>query len=69
VAWPHGPGHFLRDKVEDPARLKALAENEPSEALRLLLASFGRSLTVQEVRDNFSGLVDESRWTSFWTAA
>ena len=63
------PGHFLREKVEDPARLKALAESEPSETLRLLLASFGRPLTVQEVRDNFAGLVDDARWTSFWTAA
>jgi transcription elongation GreA/GreB family factor len=63
------PGHFLREKVEDPARLKARAEGEPSETLRLLLASFERPMTVQEVRDNFAGLVDEAKWTSFWTAA
>ena len=39
---PLPEGHFLRRKVEDPAGLKALAESEPSEALRLLLTSFGR---------------------------
>jgi transcription elongation GreA/GreB family factor len=61
--------HFLRRKVEDPAGLSALAEGEPAEALRLLLASFGRSLTVQEVKDHFAGIVPEDRWTAFWTAA
>ena len=66
---PLPEGHFLRRKVEDPAGLKAFAESEPSEALRLLLTSFGRSLTVQEVKDHFAGLVPEERWTPFWTAA
>ena len=66
---PLPEGHFLRRKVVDPAGLKAFAEGEPSEALRLLLTSFGRSLTVQEVKDHFAGLVPEERWTPFWTAA
>ena len=66
---PLPEGHFLRRKVEDPEGLKAFAESEPSEALRLLLTSFGRSLTVQEVKDHFAGLVPEERWTPFWTAA
>lgn len=66
---PLPEGHFLRRKVEDPKGLKAFAESEPSEALRLLLTSFGRSLTVQEVKDHFAGLVPEERWTPFWTAA
>ena len=66
---PLPEGHFLRRKVEDPAGLKAFAEGEPSEALRLLLTSFGRALTVQEVKDHFAGLIPEERWTPFWTAA
>ncbi|HVQ53927.1 MAG TPA: GreA/GreB family elongation factor [Thermoanaerobaculia bacterium] len=66
---PLPEGHFLRRKVEDPKGLTAFAESEPSEALRLLLTSFGRSLTVQEVKDHFAGLVPEERWTPFWTAA
>ena len=43
--------------------LAALAEKDPAETLRWLLASFGRSLTVQEVKDHFSGVVPEERWT------
>ena len=66
---PLPAGHFLRNKVEDPAGLKTFAENDPSEALRLLLASFGRPMTMQEVRDNFGGLVDDSKWAGFWAAA
>ncbi len=61
--------HFLRRKVEDPAGLRALAEGEPAEALRLLLASFGKPLTLQDVKDHFAGVVPEDRWSAFWTAA
>ncbi len=66
---PLAEGHFLRRKVEDGEGLSELAEKEPSEALRLLLSSFGRPLTVQEIKDHFAGVVAEDRWTTFWTAA
>ncbi len=66
---PLPPGHFLRQKVEEPETLRALSEKEPAEAVRRLLASFGREMTVQEVRDHMTGLVDEARWAGFWAAA
>lgn len=66
---PLPAGHFLRRKVEDPKGLTELADKEPSEALRLLLASFGRTLTLQEVKDHFAGIVPEERWTPFWSGA
>ncbi|MCA1581323.1 MAG: GreA/GreB family elongation factor [Acidobacteria bacterium] len=62
-------GHFLRDRLERPEEMRALAASDPSETVRRLLASFGRALTVSEIKEHLSGLVDESRWTSFWTAA
>jgi transcription elongation GreA/GreB family factor len=61
--------HFLRRKVEDPQSLVTLAESEPSETLRQLLASFGGALTLQEVKDHLSGILPEERWTAFWTSA
>ena len=61
--------HFLRRKVEDPKTLVALAESDPPEALRQLLESFGGKSTVQEVREHFSGLVPEEKWSAFWSAA
>ena len=66
---PLPEGHFLRRKVEEGPALAAFAEKEPAEALHLLLSSFGRTLTLQEVKDHFSGLVPEERWTAFWAAA
>jgi transcription elongation factor GreA len=66
---PLPEGHFLRRKVEDGKGLADFAEKEPSEALQLLLASFGRPLTMAEVKEHFAGVVPEERWTAFWTAA
>ena len=62
-------GHFLRRKVEDPASLRDLADRDPAETVRLMLDSFGRPLTVGEVKDNLAGLIDEPRWAAFWAAA
>jgi len=67
VALPEG--HFLRDKVERPETLRALVEKEPAEVVRRLLSSFGRPLSVGEVRDHVAGLVDDEHWSSFWTQA
>jgi transcription elongation GreA/GreB family factor len=66
---PLPAGHFLREKVEDPAALKALSEEKPALALRRLLDSFGRPMTVAEVKEHFAGIVDDARWSSFWAAA
>jgi transcription elongation factor GreA len=66
---PLPPGHFLREKVENLNVLRELAAREPAEAVRRLLASFERPLSAGEVREHFSGVVDDSRWSSFWTSA
>ena len=65
---PLAPGHFLREKVENPGSLRELAAKEPAEAVRRLLDSFGRPLSAGEVREHFAGIVDEERWSSFWTS-
>lgn len=62
-------GHFLRDKVENLDGLRDLVSKEPAEAVRRLLSSFGRPLSVGDVREHFSGIVDDARWISFWTSA
>ncbi|HSS44668.1 MAG TPA: GreA/GreB family elongation factor [Thermoanaerobaculia bacterium] len=62
-------GHFLRDKIEQPQKLAALAEQDAAEAVRRLLESFGRPMAVNEIKEHFGGLVEESRWGSFWAAA
>ena len=66
---PLPPGHFLRRKVDEPDALAAAAAKEPAETVHHLLESFGRPLTVAEVRDHFAGIVPDERWSSFWTSA
>lgn len=66
---PLPPEHFLRKKIEDPVGTRALAERDPAEAVRRLLDSFGRPMSLNEVKDNLTGVVEESRWGSFWAAA
>lgn len=66
---PLPEGHFLREKLVDPAGLAARAEADPASALKHLLGSSGKPLTVSEVKEAFAGVVPEERWSSFWTAA
>ena len=66
---PLPPGHFLREKVEDAAGLRARAEEDPAAAVHGLLESFGRAMPVSELRDHFAGVVEDGRWASFWTQA
>lgn len=63
------PDHVLRRKLEEPAALRALAGEDPSEMLHVVLASYGRPLTAGEVRAALAGVVDDSGWTSWWAAA
>jgi transcription elongation GreA/GreB family factor len=66
---PLPPDHFLRVKLEDPESLRSLAGEDPPEVVRRLLASFGGQASVAEIREHFSGLVEEARWSAFWAAA
>lgn len=61
--------HVLRRKLEELPALQAMAEDQPAELVRALLDSFGRTLSVTEVREHLSGIVEDSRWSAFWTAA
>ncbi|HET9227240.1 MAG TPA: GreA/GreB family elongation factor, partial [Thermoanaerobaculia bacterium] len=63
---PLQPEHVLRRKLEDRARLAAL---KPPEMLQATLQSYDRPLTAGEIRDILSGIVTESQWTSWWSAA
>jgi transcription elongation GreA/GreB family factor len=62
-------GHFLREKLLRPDDVRMLAASDPSETVRRILASFGRPVTLSELKEHLAGIVDDSRWTSFWTAA
>ncbi|HXU45767.1 MAG TPA: GreA/GreB family elongation factor [Thermoanaerobaculia bacterium] len=66
---PLETGHILRRKLEEPQALAALVKKDPPELLRAVLQSFARPLNATEIREALAGIVTESQWTGFWSAA
>jgi transcription elongation GreA/GreB family factor len=66
---PLPPDHFLNEKFTAPDALKERVLADPGAALKHLVDSFGRALTMTEVKEAVKGLVAEESWTSWWTAA
>ncbi|MDH3253453.1 MAG: hypothetical protein OEM62_00540, partial [Acidobacteriota bacterium] len=66
---PLPESHFLYRKVRHADPLRRLAAEDPPAALRLLLESVDAPLSASAIRDAVSGLIDESAWSSWWTAA
>ena len=66
---PLPEGHFLRRRFEDPEGFRAQVLGEPAQSLEELLRSFGRAMTASEVKESFIGVLPDSRWSTWWTAA
>ena len=66
---PIPPEHVLREKFTNGEKVRAEAKASPSEFFARLLQSFGRPMTMPEVRDAVIGVVPEEKWSSWWTAA
>ncbi len=66
---PLPEGHVLREKFKDPAKARADATGKPADFFARILQSFGRAMTMPEVRDAVIGIVPEEKWGSWWTAA
>jgi transcription elongation GreA/GreB family factor len=66
---PLSKGHVLREKFTNPEKLRAAALKSPGEMFARILQSFGRPMTMAEVRDAVIGIVPEEKWSSWWTSA
>lgn len=66
---PLPEGHILREKFRDPEALQTQATKKQAEFFAKLLQSFGRPMTMSEVRDAVIGVVPEKSWSSWWTSA
>jgi len=66
---PITSGHVLHEKFTDPARIKTEAMKSPADFFARILQSFGRPMTMPEVRDAVIGIVPEEKWSSWWTNA
>lgn len=50
-------------------RLKALAEADPAELVQLVLKTFGREVTLRDLKGHLKDVIPSSAWTDWWTAA
>ena len=66
---PLGEGHVLREKFTNADGLRAVAMKSPPQMFARILQSFGRPMTMPEVRDALIGIVPEEKWSSWWTSA
>jgi transcription elongation GreA/GreB family factor len=66
---PLPEGHILREKFSDPEGITTRATKKPADFFAQLLQSFGRPMTMGEVRDAVIGIVPEKSWSSWWTNA
>ena len=63
---PLPEGHVLRDKFK---KAEALRKEPAAQLFAKILQSFGRPMTMSEVRDAVIGIVPEEKWSSWWTSA
>lgn len=66
---PLRKGHVLREKFTRGEELRAEAATKPADMFARILQSFGRPMSMGQVRDSLIGIVPEEKWASWWTAA
>jgi transcription elongation GreA/GreB family factor len=61
---------FLAQRATDPAKLQALAEDDPVALIRLAVQGEGGRLKQSELKTLLTdGVIDEDAWASWWTRA
>jgi transcription elongation GreA/GreB family factor len=66
---PLPEGHVLREKFKNGEGLRKEALASPPQFFARILQSFGRPMTMGEVRDAVIGIVPDEKWSSWWTSA
>jgi transcription elongation GreA/GreB family factor len=66
---PLPEGHVLREKFTASEKVKKEAVASPPQFFARILQSFGRPMTMGEVRDAVIGIVADEKWASWWTSA
>jgi len=61
--------HILRRKIENPEELLEMRQRDPGELLLLALRSYDEPRSATQVRESVAGIVEVSKWSSFWNAA
>ena len=66
---PLQQGHVLREKFSNAEKVREEAKASPPAFFARILQSFGRPMTMPEVRDAVIGIVPDEKWTTWWTSA
>ncbi len=66
---PLPDGHLLLRRFDDVAQFRADAEKSPGEVAAALLRSLGRPASALEVRHHLRGIVADTKWAKWWSAA
>lgn len=66
---PLPEGHFLREKLSDPARLAAEVGADPAGTVRRLVESLDKPVTLASLKEAIRGLIPEESWSAWWTSA
>jgi transcription elongation GreA/GreB family factor len=59
-------GHFLRIRYEKPDRIKQMYMKEPFELFTLILKSFKRPMTIQEMKNQLCTVLDKNEMERFF---
>jgi transcription elongation GreA/GreB family factor len=66
---PLPQGHVLREKFTNSEGVRKDAVASPPQFFARILQSFGRPMSMGEVRDAVIGIVPDEKWSSWWTSA
>src|SRR4029079_2255074 len=66
---PLPEGHVLREKFTNTEGVRKEAVASPPQFFARILQSFGRPMTMGEVRDALISNVPDEKWSSWWTSA
>ncbi len=61
--------HFMMRRLVDAEAVTAEAKADVGAIMRELFASFGRALTSGEIKECMAGIVDGSKWNTWWNKA
>lgn len=68
LTWIPGE-HFMMRRLGDPAGVAAEAQADPGSFVHDIFRCFRRPLTAAEIKECMTGVVEGSKWTSWWNRA
>jgi transcription elongation GreA/GreB family factor len=65
---PLPEGHYLREKLLDPASVVKKLKTDPGSGFQWIWKSFGKKINSSDLKEAVQGLLGDDGWTVFWSA-